>query len=217
MLTDPSVPGTVDCWPQKATCDSTILFLGDPGTFIYEANMKSHGSVDEFLRGTKDGKWTTVKSRWHNLTDVHGCGAGWANWIQGLRIVINKATKDSILELDPDGVHRLPSWYHVVCFDKFNSLDADAPEAETKRLTQKRPKPRTTYDGFMENSWLQDEINDLMECLGKFKSCVYIRTAPASRWNMPQEVNMITDEILRRATKHKVTCIRGEGFWNSIV
>ena len=46
---------------------------------------------------------------------------------------------------------------------------------------------------------------------------MYVRTAPASRWNMPQEVDLITNEIWRRATKHKVTCIRGEWFWNSIV
>ena len=44
MLTDPTVPGTVECWPQKAIRNSTILFLGDSGTFIYKSisNMKIH-------------------------------------------------------------------------------------------------------------------------------------------------------------------------------
>ena len=43
MLTDPTVPGTVECWPQKAIRNSTILFLGDSGTFIYKSisNMKN--------------------------------------------------------------------------------------------------------------------------------------------------------------------------------
>ena len=56
-----------------------------------------------------------------------------------------------------------------------------------------------------------------MELLGRFKSCVYVRTAPASRWNMPQEVDLITDDIWQRTTRNKVTCIRGEWLWNSIV
>ena len=59
MLADPSVPGTVDCWPQKAICDSTILCLGDSGSLIYNPNMKTKYSVDEFLKGATDGKWTT--------------------------------------------------------------------------------------------------------------------------------------------------------------
>ena len=200
MLTDPTVPGTVECWPQKAIRNSTILFLGDSGTFIYKStsNMKNHDSVDEFLRGTKDEHWTSVKSRWHNLNGIHGCGAGWADWIEGMHIVINKAIKDTILEFDPDGQERFPSWRHVVCFDNLNSLDAITPEEETKRLTYKKPKPRTTYDGFMENGFLQSELSELMKCLEKFKSCVYVRTAPASRWNLPQEVDKITDEIATR-------------------
>ena len=56
-----------------------------------------------------------------------------------------------------------------------------------------------------------------MELLGRFKSCVYVRTAPASRWNMPEEVDLITQDIWQRAKRNKVTCIRGEWFWNSIV
>ena len=94
--------------------------------------------MDEFLRGTKDGNWTTVKSRWHNLTGVHGCGAGWADWIEGMHIVTNKAIGDTILEFDPDGEERFPAWYHVVCFDNLNSLDANTPEEETKRLKAKK-------------------------------------------------------------------------------
>ena len=62
---------------------------------------------------------------------VTGCGAGWAHWIEGLPIVLNTAIKESNLELDPDGVKRLPPWYHVVCFDNLNSLDADTLEGET--------------------------------------------------------------------------------------
>ena len=79
--------------------------------------MKINDSVDEFLRGKKDGNWITVKSRWHNLTGVHGCGAGWADWVRGLHIVTNKAVDDMILEHGPGGEERFPSWYHVVCFD----------------------------------------------------------------------------------------------------
>ena len=221
MLTDPTVLGTVECWPQKVIRNSTILFLGDSGMFMYKStsNMKVHDSVDEFLRGAKDGNWTTVKSRWHNLNGVHGCGAGWADWIEGMHIVTKKAMKDSILEFDPDGQERFPSWYHVACFDN-NSLDANTPEEETKRLKAKKPtsrKPRTTYNGFMENGLLQSELNELMKCLGKFKSCVYVRTAPASRWSLPLEVDKISDEIVNRATENKVTCIRGEWFWSSFV
>ena len=145
MLTDPSVPGTVDCWPQKAIRDTTILFLGDSGTVIYKPNMKSKDGVDEFLKGTGDGKWNAVKSRWHNLTDVYGCSAGWADWIQGLHTVMNKATKNFILELDPDNVHRLPSWYHVVCFDNLNSLNADTPEGETSRLKHFAQEAQAAY------------------------------------------------------------------------
>ena len=173
MLTDPTVPGTAECWPQKTTRNSTILFLGDSGTFIYKStfNMNIHDSVDELLRGKKgkkDGNWTTVKSRWHNLTGVHGCGAGWADWIRGMHIVTNKAVDDMILEHDPDGEERFPSWYHVVCFDNLNSLDATTPEEETKRLKANKPssrKPRTTYKGFMEKGLLQSELNELMACL----------------------------------------------------
>ena len=203
MLADPTVPGTAECWPQKAIRNSTILFLGDSGKFIYKSisNMKIHDSVDEFLRGKKDGNWTTVKSRWHNLTGVHGSGAGWADWIRGLHIVTNQAVDDMILEHDPDGEERFPSWYHVVCFDNLNSLDANTPEEETKRLKANKPssrKPRTTFEGFMENGLLQSELNELMSCLGKFKSAVYVRTAPASRWNLPPEVDKISDEIETR-------------------
>ena len=216
MLTDPSVPGSVDCWPQKAIRDSTIIFLGDSGSLIYNLNMKTKYTVDGYLRGS-EGKWTHVKSRWENLISVTGCGAGWADWITGLRIVLKKAIKDSNLELDPDDVKRLPPWYHVVCFDNLNSLGADTCEGETKRLSNKKPKERTTYRGFLEHPWLLSEIKDLMELLGQFKSCVYVRTAPASRWNMPQEVDEITNEIWQIAAKTKVTCIRGEWFWNSIV
>ena len=162
----------------------------------------------------------TVKSRWHNLTGVHGCGAGWADWIEGMHTATNKAIGDTILEFDPDGEERFPSWYHVVCFDNLNSLDANTPEEETKRLNAKKPssrKPRTTFDGFMANSLLQSELDELMKCLWKFKSAVYVRTAPASRWNLPREVDRISDEIVKRATENKVTCIRGEWFWNSFV
>ena len=136
MLTDPTVPGTVECWPQKTIRNSTILFLGDSGTFIYKStsNMKIHDSVDEFLRGVKDGSWITVKSRWHNFNGVHGCGAGWADWIEGMHTVTNKAISDTILEFDPGGEERFPSWHHVVCFDNLNSLDANSLEEETKRL-----------------------------------------------------------------------------------
>ena len=51
----------------------------------------------------------------------------------------------------------------------------------------------------------------------EFKSAVYVRTAPASRWDLPAEVDKISEEIVKRATKYKVTSIRGEWFWNSIV
>ena len=219
MLADPAVPGTVECWPQMAIRNSTILFLGDSGTFIYKSisNIKIHDSVDEFVRGTTDGNWTSVKSRWHHLNGIHGCGAGWANWFEGMHIVINKAIKENIPEYDSDGQERFPSWYHVVCFDNLSSLAATILLKRTKRLSYKRPKPRTTYGGFMENGLLQSELSELMKCLGKFKSCVYVRTAPASRWNLPQEVDKITTEIVRRATEYKVTCIRSESFWHSIV
>ena len=79
--------------------------------------MKTHASVDEFLRGKEDGNWSSVKLRWHNLTGVHGCGVGWRHWIKGLEIVTEQAMKDMILEMDPDGVDRFPPYFHVVCFD----------------------------------------------------------------------------------------------------
>ena len=47
----------------------------------------------------------------------------------------------------------------------------------------------------MENGLLQSELNELMSCLGNFKSAVYVRTAPASRWNLPAEVDKISEEI----------------------
>ena len=162
----------------------------------------------------------TVKSRWHNLTGVHGCGAGWADWIKGLQIVTNQAIDDMILEQDPDGVDRFPPYYHVVCFDNLNTLDANTPEEETKRLTANKPasrKLRTIFEGFMENGLPQNKLKELMSYLGKFKSAVYVRAAQASRWNLPKAVDDITDEIVKRATAFKVTSIRGELFWNSIV
>ena len=62
LLTDPTVPGTAECWPQRAIRNSTILFLGDSGTFIYKSiSNKHHDSVDEFLRGKKDGNWTNYR------------------------------------------------------------------------------------------------------------------------------------------------------------
>ena len=69
----------------------------------------------------------------------------------------------------------------------------------------------------MANGLLQNELSELMSYLGKFKSAVYVRTAQASRWSLPTEVDDITDEIVNRATDYKVTSIRGEWFWNSIV
>ena len=127
---------------------------------------------------------------------------------------------DTILEFDPDSEERSPSWYHVVCFDNLNSLVANTPEEETKRLKAKKlssRKPRTSFGGFMADSLLQSELDELMECLGKFKFAVYVRTAPASRWNLPLEVDRISDEIVKCAAENKVTCIRGEWFWNSVV
>ena len=160
------------------------------------------------------------KSRWHNLAGIHGCGAGCQDWIKGLKTVTNQAMKDMIPDLDPDGVDRFPPCYHVACFDNLNTLDASTPGAETARLTANKPssrKPRTTYEGFMANGLLQAELNELMSYLGKFTSAVYVRAAPAARWNLPAEVDKITDEIVNRAAKYKVPSIRGEWLWNSIV
>ena len=137
-----------------------------------------------------------------------------------MKIVTNQAIEDMILEQDPDGVDRFPSYYHVVCFDNFNTLDANTPEEETKRLSANKPASRklhTTFEGFMENGLLQDELSELTSYLGEFRSAVYVRTAQASRWNLPKEVDDITDEIVKRGTDFKVTSIRGEWFWNSIV
>ena len=69
----------------------------------------------------------------------------------------------------------------------------------------------------MDNDLLQNGLDEHMSYLGSFMSAVYVRTAPAARWNLPAEVDKITDEIVDRATKYKVTGIRGEWFWNSIV
>ena len=90
--------------------------------------------------------------------------------------------------MDPDGVKWLPSWYHVVCFDNLNSLDADTPERETERLTQKKPKPRTTYEGFMNNTWLQYEINDFIS------------------WNLWESLNRVCMYALLRLRAG--TCLR---------
>ena len=46
---------------------------------------------------------------------------------------------------------------------------------------------------------------------------MYVRTAPASRWDMPEEANKITEDIWQRAKINNVTCNRWEWFWNSIV
>ena len=137
-----------------------------------------------------------------------------------MKVVTDQAMKDMILEMDPDGVDRCPPYFHVVCSDNLNTLDANAPGEETKRLNANKPssrKPSTTYEGFMDNDLQHNELDELMSYLGKFKSAVYVRTAPAARWNLPAEVDKITDEIVDRATKYKVTGIRGEWFWNSIV
>ena len=56
------------------------------------------------------------------------------------------------------------------------------------------------------------ELDELMSYLGLFKSTVYVRSAPAERWNMPEEFDLITDEIVRRATTHKVISIKGESW-----
>ena len=103
----------------------------------------------------------------------------------------------------------------MLFFDNLNTLDANTPGEEPKRLTAKKlssRKPRTTHEGFMDNHLLQRKLDELMSYLGKFRSAVsvYVRTAPAARWNLPAEVDTITDEIVDRATKYKVISIRGE-------
>ena len=165
MLTDPSdfdkedrAPGSADCWAQKAIRNSTILFLGDSGSLIYNPNGKTKYTVDQFLNGSVDGKATAVRSRWSHLTGVSTCGADWKNWIQGLRAVLAGISKHAF-ETDPDNVERVPSWFHVFCFDNLNSLGADSVAGEDKRLTNNKPKDRTTYEGFLflDNAWLQQD------------------------------------------------------------
>ena len=137
-----------------------------------------------------------------------------------MQIVVEQAKEDNILEKDPDNVLRFPAYYDVICVDNLDTIDALTPEDETKRLTADKVssrKPRATLEGFMENGLLQNELEQLMSYFGLFKPAIYVRTAPASRWNMPQEVDKIADEIVKRATKHKVISIKGEWFWNSIV
>ena len=218
MLTDPTLPGKAAHWPQKAICDSTIRVLGGSGSFIYKAS--SHSTVDQFLRGSEDGNWGAVKHRWRNLKGVHGCGVGWAHWIENMKKVIDQAKEEKILEKDPDSVLRLPAYYHVIRLGNLNTINALTPEGEQRRLTCNKVanrRPLTTFEGFMENGLLQHELDELMSYLGRFKSAIYVRTAPASRWNMPPEVDRITDEIVKRATEHKVISVKGEWFWNSFV
>ena len=53
-----------------------------------------------------------------------------------------------------------------------------------------------------------------MSYLGLLKSAIYVRAAPAKRWNMPAEVDKIADAIVERATEHKVMSINGGWFWD---
>ena len=43
-------------------------------------------------------------------------------------------------------------------------------------------------------------------------TAIYVRTAPAERWTLPDEVDRISEYIAARATEHKVITIPGEPF-----
>ena len=68
----------------------------------------------------------------------------------------------------------------------------------------------------MANGALQSDLDKLMGYLALFKSAVYVRTAPAKRWMLPEEVDRISEVIAQCATKRKVITILGEPFWTSI-
>ena len=190
MFTDPS-----------AIRESMVLVLGDSGSSIYKSS--SHPTVDELFGGKRDGDWGAVKQRWPKLQGVRGCGAGWADWIEGMKKVLGQARENSILECDPDGVCRAPAYYHVICLDNLNTIDALTPEEEKSVLNIKLAgrKPLTTFEGSINNGILRHELNELMSYLGLIKSAIYVGTAPASRWDMPQEVDLIADEIVNRVKR----------------
>ena len=111
--------------------------------------MTTKYNAEQYLAA--EGKSYAVRSHWKNLTGVSTSGAMWKDWIVGIRQVLQSIPK-AALETDPDGVERVASWFHVVCFDNLNSLDAGSIAGEDKRINNKRPKPRTTHEGFLNNA-----------------------------------------------------------------
>ena len=129
--------------------ETMIFFGGDSGPFIYK--QTGHHSVEQFLRGREDGDWLAVKERWPNLQSVTGCGAGWKDWIAGLKKVHESMRKQYALESRSDDVSRVPAYYRVVCIDHPNTINSSTPEQEVERLAFKKVesrKPLTTLDGF---------------------------------------------------------------------
>ena len=94
ILTDPSdfnieekrAPGSPGCWAQKAIRSSTILFLGDSGSVIYNPNMTTKYNAEQYLAA--EGKPYAVRSHWKNLIAVSTSGAMWKGWTLGIRSVL---------------------------------------------------------------------------------------------------------------------------------
>ena len=194
---------------------TAVVILSDSGSFIYNANLTFHKSVDEFLKSDK-----AVAKPWPDLKGFHGCGAGWTTWTEGLKSIYKYYTEQGLLETAADKVKRVPACYQVICIDNLNSVGALIPKGEIERLECKKlasRKPLTTLEGFLANERLVLELEHLLTYLSLFKSAVYVRTAPAKRWQMPEEVDRISIEINSRATLKQVVTIKGESFWDSVV
>ncbi len=97
-----------------------VLILGDSGSHIYNAHIKSPRNIQAFLRGTTPAPeaqcqidYKAVPQTWSNLTAVSICGSGWPDWIIGLKTAYEDFDKAGLIETDYDGKRRVPHTFKL--------------------------------------------------------------------------------------------------------
>ena len=89
----------------------------------------------------------------------------------------------------------------MICVDNLNSIKPDtAANQDEWALNNESNERRTTLERFQNDEFMPHLLDRLMDLLSQFKSAVYVRTARRDRWNLPSEVDRITD-IIERAGK----------------
>ena len=192
---------------------TNVLFLSDSGSNIYNPNnSKSTKKSGQYLKNENK-----LRAAWDNLATTAGSGIEWKDWIPALQKVIDDLNNKNLLELCPDNIRRVPADYVVICVDNLNSIKPDTAANEDKwALNNESNERRTTLEKFQNDEFMPHLLDRLMDLLSQFKSAVYVRTARHDRWNLPSEVDRITDLIIESANAHKVIHVDGAWFWDSI-